>query len=207
MKKIFTKAFALLLTLPAVAQQPSKVNHENPQDRYADWIEFNASNAPNFRENQVFLLDEKRVKSISSNKIEAFFQGKNIFIPVYKGLPDGAKVKEIYVPPSPPSLKPPPIHTCVTSFKHTVPVFNHTFNIKQDTSDETLPPSTELFDDSYELDFKLLDKKFTISDGDFSQCPSQYMTNLKNLLEEYAQEVTHDNPRAEIIALNARRKR
>jgi hypothetical protein len=27
------------------------------------------------------------------------------------------------------------------------------------------------------------------------------------LLTEYANEVTHDNPRAEIIALNARRKR
>jgi hypothetical protein len=27
------------------------------------------------------------------------------------------------------------------------------------------------------------------------------------LLAEYANEVTHDNPRAEIIALNARRKR
>ncbi len=29
----------------------------------------------------------------------------------------------------------------------------------------------------------------------------------KDLLTEYANEVTHDNPRAEIIALNAMRKR
>ena len=37
--------------------------------------------------------------------------------------------------------------------------------------------------------------------------PQNISGKAKNLLEEYAQEVTHDNPRAEIIALNARRKR
>lgn len=37
--------------------------------------------------------------------------------------------------------------------------------------------------------------------------PQNISGKSKDLLEQYAQEVTHDNPRAEIIALNARRKR
>jgi molecular chaperone DnaJ len=37
--------------------------------------------------------------------------------------------------------------------------------------------------------------------------PQNITGNAKDLLIEYAKEVTHDNPRAEIIALNARRKR
>ncbi|MFM9130923.1 MAG: hypothetical protein ACKOMW_06740, partial [Actinomycetes bacterium] len=37
--------------------------------------------------------------------------------------------------------------------------------------------------------------------------PQNIQGKAKDLLEEYAREVTHDNPRAEIIALNARRKR
>jgi molecular chaperone DnaJ len=37
--------------------------------------------------------------------------------------------------------------------------------------------------------------------------PQNISGNAKDLLAEYANEVTHDNPRAEIIALNARRKR
>jgi molecular chaperone DnaJ len=37
--------------------------------------------------------------------------------------------------------------------------------------------------------------------------PQNIQGKAKDLLEEYAKEVTHDNPRAEIIALNARRKR
>jgi molecular chaperone DnaJ len=37
--------------------------------------------------------------------------------------------------------------------------------------------------------------------------PQNISGDAKDLLAEYAKEVTHDNPRAEIIALNARRKR
>jgi molecular chaperone DnaJ len=37
--------------------------------------------------------------------------------------------------------------------------------------------------------------------------PQNITGKAKDLLSEYANEVTHDNPRAEIIALNARRKR
>ena len=37
--------------------------------------------------------------------------------------------------------------------------------------------------------------------------PQNITGDAKDLLAEYAKEVTHDNPRAEIIALNARRKR
>ena len=37
--------------------------------------------------------------------------------------------------------------------------------------------------------------------------PQNMSGKAKDLLREFATEVTHDNPRAEIIALNARRKR
>jgi hypothetical protein len=42
-----------------------------------------------------------------------------------------------------------------------------------------------LFQDDLELNFKLLDKKFTIDDGDFSCCPPQYLSEIKSLLNDF----------------------
>ena len=61
-----------------------------------------------------------------------------------------------------------------------------TYSLKHDMENETLPPAQELFDDALELDFKLLDKQFSIKDGDFSQCPPSHKQQLMNLLEEYS---------------------
>jgi bacillolysin len=67
MKKIITKSFLLLFAMNGFAQNPSKINIDKPKDRYADWVEFNASNAPAFRNNQVFLIDEKNKSSFSTD--------------------------------------------------------------------------------------------------------------------------------------------
>jgi dUTPase len=61
--------------------------------------------------------------------------------------------------------------------------FSHSFQGK--IINETLPPSTELFDESYELNHDILDKKYTIHDADFQNCPTSYLEPLKLLLTEY----------------------
>jgi hypothetical protein len=44
---------------------------------------------------------------------------------------------------------------------------------------ETLPPADELFHETIELDFKSLDKQFSIKDADFSDCPPQELPKIK----------------------------
>jgi hypothetical protein len=50
---------------------------------------------------------------------------------------------------------------------------------------ETLPASSELFQDDLKLNFKILDNKFTIDDGDFSCCLPQYLSEIKSLLNDF----------------------
>jgi hypothetical protein len=69
MKKNILWLFAMLVTCKSIAQQPAKWTNSNPQDRYADWVEFSSSNAPFFREKQVYLLDHSNKVSFSSNTI------------------------------------------------------------------------------------------------------------------------------------------
>ncbi len=66
MKQIIFPIFFLLLSISTFSQNPTKAKHENPLDRYADWLEFNPSNAPLFRSNQVFLFDASNNASSSS---------------------------------------------------------------------------------------------------------------------------------------------
>jgi hypothetical protein len=61
-----------------------------------------------------------------------------------------------------------------------LPVLSHT--LKQQYKNETLPSGEELFDDSLELKFEILDKKLTIDDGDFSNCPKRTTLKLGNYL-------------------------
>jgi hypothetical protein len=61
--------------------------------------------------------------------------------------------------------------------------FNH--NITQDLEDETLPPSEQLFDNTYELKFESLEKQITLEDADYSECPPAYIKPLKEMLYEY----------------------
>jgi hypothetical protein len=41
------------------------------------------------------------------------------------------------------------------------------------------------FDENFDVKFELLEKKFTIEDGDFSHCPKEHLAPLKKLLHEF----------------------
>ena len=67
MKKIYASLVCIAIGFAAFSQVPSKSTIQNPSDRYADWIEFSESNAPAFKPNQVFLLDETNKSTYSSS--------------------------------------------------------------------------------------------------------------------------------------------
>ena len=50
---------------------------------------------------------------------------------------------------------------------------------------ETLPDSETLFDEYQELDFALLDKQYTLADGDYSDCPPEHRSSLNQLLDQF----------------------
>ena len=69
MKKSITHLLLLLISLNGFSQNPLKVTNEIPADRYADWVEFTSQTAPSFKNNQVYLLDEKMKAAYSSDAI------------------------------------------------------------------------------------------------------------------------------------------
>ena len=85
----------------------------------------------------------------------------------------------------PPSLPPHPVSTTLHNIHHQSVCNFSSYNIEQDIENETLPPASELFDDNYELKFELLDKTFTVSDADLSECPIYHLAKLKNLLNDF----------------------
>ena len=64
-----------------------------------------------------------------------------------------------------------------------VKVFSH--SIRQNFEDETLPHAADLFADSQELKEENLDKKITLADGDYSQCPENCKDSLMRLMEDF----------------------
>ncbi len=61
---------------------------------------------------------------------------------------------------------------------------NH--NRRDNMDEETLPPSDILFDNMQELKFELLEKTITLEAADYSDCPPEYLPNLKDLLNDYS---------------------
>jgi hypothetical protein len=59
-------------------------------------------------------------------------------------------------------------------------------SVKQIFNNETLPPSEEMFDDSEELKFQILDKEIPLSSADFSQCPRDYYDRCFAIVEEFS---------------------
>ena len=62
----------------------------------------------------------------------------------------------------------------------------NTHAISQQLDNKTLPPSEELFEEYQDLDFALLDKKYTLQYGDYSQCPAEHLPALHTLLQTHA---------------------
>ncbi len=52
--------------------------------------------------------------------------------------------------------------------------------------EETLPPSDILFDDMQELKFELLEKTITLEAADYSDCPTEYLQPVKDLLNNFS---------------------
>jgi hypothetical protein len=57
--------------------------------------------------------------------------------------------------------------------------------MKSEYVNETLPESTEMFDDSQELKEEVLTKKISLEDGDYSECPPEHLDKLKALLTDF----------------------
>ena len=62
-------------------------------------------------------------------------------------------------------------------------LYNH--NISDDLEDETLPPSEQFFDENMELKFESLEKTISLEDADYSECPPEFLPQLKNMLSAY----------------------
>ncbi|MEG1725637.1 MAG: reverse transcriptase domain-containing protein, partial [Anaerovoracaceae bacterium] len=65
----------------------------------------------------------------------------------------------------------------------TLTCFSHT--IKEVFVDEKLPPSEELFDETVELKFEILDKTISLDEADYSDCPPKYYPKLRSLLDDF----------------------
>ena len=58
-------------------------------------------------------------------------------------------------------------------------------SVKDIYDNEKLPNSEEFFDENQEIKFEALEKKFTIEDGDFKDCPRTHLKQLKSLLNNF----------------------
>jgi dUTPase len=148
-----------------------------------------------------FLFNPEKVKNISGTHITAWHNHQQIMIPIEPDQPairsqlyttNIAKAtaeceKPRHTTPITKTAMISDLSSCLRiihdSLLPTVDVNSH--SIRADLENETLPPAEELFDEYQELDFALLDKTYSINDGDFSQCPPEYLKPLKNLLNKY----------------------
>jgi hypothetical protein len=137
-----------------------------------------------------FLLDESRVVSISATKIIVQKLHTKYVIPVTTDKPCSSLYSiNIEYEESTESTESEEKDDNLPSSQEYIEKesiasnFNH--NITQDLEDETLPPSEQLFDNTYELKFESLEKQITLEDADYSKCPPAYIKPLKEMLYEY----------------------
>ena len=64
-----------------------------------------------------------------------------------------------------------------------VKIMSHSF--KQEFKDETLPSTDELFEDNQELDVDILEKKISLDEGDYSDCPPEWKGKVTQLVEDF----------------------
>ena len=135
-----------------------------------------------------FLLDEKRVIAISASKLTAQFANEKFTIPVFSDHPTLNYNIELEEPSEEDesdqlTVNEEKTHGESANINSIAYSFNH--NISQDLENETLPPSEQLFDNTYELKFESLEKTISLEDADYSDCPAEYLKPLKKMLAEY----------------------
>jgi dUTPase len=157
-----------------------------------------------------FLLDENRVFAISASKLITLKHNYKHMIPIFSENPESSlnnivtdefldkkedkteksdkqertcKLENICDIEESEDLEEEYVQTDMEENLSIASVYNH--NISEDLEDETLPPSEQLFDTTYELKFESLEKKLTLEDADYSDCPTEYLEPLKNMLKEY----------------------
>jgi dUTPase len=142
-----------------------------------------------------FLLNTKKVHSLSGSKITIISNDKNIDIPIFLDNPI-TQVNFLNSPTTDPSFQdtlsdnaeatasPQKLESSPNCSDDSLSIFTH--SISEDLSDETLPPAEILFDEHQDLDFALLDKSFSLEDGDYTNCPQNQLSTLKNLLFEFS---------------------
>jgi hypothetical protein len=148
-----------------------------------------------------FLLDEERVVSISASKLVVKYNSLYYMLPITSEIPptlvnfvsvnntlaeDIQHFREDTWTEEDSETPLIPEEIDITEKENAAPMayhFNH--NIEADFENETLPPSEQFFDNTYELKFESLEKKLTLEDADYTDCPQEYIGTLKTMLYEY----------------------
>jgi hypothetical protein len=116
------------------------------------------------------------VSSISATKLALKSNNKTIQIPLLQQLPPATTI------PDNQSIN--NITNITADTEQGSEIFS-SHSIQESLENETLPPAEEMFDDHQTLEFESLDKTFTINDGDYSECPPEYYSNLMRLMSEF----------------------
>jgi len=124
-----------------------------------------------------FLLDNTKITSISTTALKIIFNDNKYLITLHKLNPKNSinsslEWQNIHNDAIQESSESEDI--IATNNVH----LNMNHNIKQNMENETLPPADELFDDMPELKFELLEKKLSLEDADYTECPLQYQATL-----------------------------
>jgi hypothetical protein len=130
-----------------------------------------------------FLLDDTKVTSISTTALKIIFNDYKYLITLHKLNPKNStdsslECQNIHNDENQSSA---PDNTIATNNVQ----LNMNHNIRHNMENKTLPPADEIFDDMPELKFEALEKKLSLEDADYSDCPPQYQAKLKTLLYEF----------------------
>ena len=60
-----------------------------------------------------------------------------------------------------------------------------THSLKEEYEDERMPDSEQMFDDTLELKFEVLDKVITLDMGDYSHCPREWRGCVDALVKDF----------------------
>ena len=166
-------------------------NKNQPADFCSNFIVTKKLNGMDCILGAEFLLDESKVESISASWLRVLIHGKKMTIPVFaEDPPLSANTALINTSDTPTTDDG---NHCEVE-EHLLPFVpeneisiasNYNHNITAEFENETLPPSEQFFDNTYELKFESLEKKISIEDADYSDCPPEHIGPLKAMLKNY----------------------